>query len=183
MYINASLHWLYIVTYRRKHFCLVQREELWLAGCEWHFPHTAQHSITQGRPVAEPQPRLCGVCARFGAVHAARESGEGWLSGERHTGPSLGLAVWRCVLQLAKRQTVWALAVNICSRDCTICPKARGEHLCRLRPAAEPQTWTWAVLQRQRTRPRHSQSRRVLLEHLSHTLSCVLSAGCNHREV
>ncbi|KAI9537629.1 hypothetical protein NQZ68_023874 [Dissostichus eleginoides] len=28
------------------------------------------------------------------------------LSGERHTGPSLGLTVWRCALQLAKRQTV-----------------------------------------------------------------------------
>lgn len=98
-YINASLHWLY----NREHFLSpVQiREELWLADCVSDtFP--TQHNTTS------PRGGLWQSCslgsAAFWAVQL--ESGEGWLSGERHTGPSLGLAVWRCVLQLAKRQTV-----------------------------------------------------------------------------
>lgn len=36
--------------------------------CEWHIPHTAQHYITQGRPVAELQPRLCGVLGSAAGV-------------------------------------------------------------------------------------------------------------------
>lgn len=64
---------------------------------------TQQNTTTPkgGGVVAELQPQLCGV---FWAVQL--ESGEGWLSGERHTGPNLGLAVWHYALQLARRQTV-----------------------------------------------------------------------------
>lgn len=93
-------------------------------ACEWHFLPTAQRCIAHGRPVAEQQPQLCGV---FWPLQL--ESGEGWLSGERHTGPSL---MSRCValcIAGSPNDRLWALAVNICSRDCTICPRARGKQL------------------------------------------------------
>ena len=82
---------------------LVQRrEDLWLAGCVSD-TFLTQHSATSPRGGLW-QSCIPSSAACFWAVQL--ESGEGWLSGERHTGPSLGLAVWRCVLQLAKRQTV-----------------------------------------------------------------------------
>ncbi|TNN87174.1 hypothetical protein EYF80_002376 [Liparis tanakae] len=76
-------------------------------------------------------------------------------------GQSLGLAVWRWVLQLAKRQTVSPGCQHLLQRLYHL-PAVRGEHLSHLRPAAEPQTWTRSVPQRQGRGSGHSQSRRIV---------------------
>lgn len=55
------------------------------------------------------------------------------LSGERHIGPKPQSHA------AAGQKTDWALVVNICSRDCTICPRPVGgwDQLSCLGPAAE----------------------------------------------
>lgn len=135
-------------------------------------PHrtTVHHS---GEAMAEPQPQLC--CA-FWAVQL--ESGEGWLSGERHTGPNLSSPTGAAHCSWPKDR-LWALAVNICSRDCTICPEARGEHLSPFQTSCRaPDVDLSSPTEEENTAKTQSE-----LQHLSHTVSCVLSVDHYHREV
>lgn len=84
--------------------------------------HTLHHPGELGGRAPASSSDLRSVSGRAAGVRLYRDG----LSGERHTGPSLALAVCRRVLQLAKKDRLWALAVNICSRDSTICPGAPG---------------------------------------------------------
>lgn len=100
---------------------VVQRkEELWLAGClSDMFP--TQHNTTS--PMGGPWRSCSPSSAALRAVQL--ELDEGWLSGERHAGPSLGLALCCCALQLAKRQTVSPGCQHLPQRPYHL-PEARG---------------------------------------------------------
>lgn len=80
-----------------------------------------QHNTTS--PRGGPWQSCSPSSAALWAVQL--ELGEGWLSGERHTGPSLGLTLRCCALQLAKRQTVSPGCQHLPQRPYHL-PEARG---------------------------------------------------------
>lgn len=128
MSINSSLHWLCILTYNRKHFCFLWYKEERSSGLQGCVSDTfpTQHNTTspRGGLWQSRSPELCGVC--FGQCSWSQVRDGCQVSA------TLGQAsVSQCgaVHCSWPKDRLWALAVNICSRDCTICPAARGEHL------------------------------------------------------
>lgn len=121
---------------------------------EWHTHRTSLLGVTQGRHrgrASAPAQRHCGRCSW--------SRGEGWLSGEHHTGPTLDLAPCCCAVHCSwlkgpswqhlpqrLRHLPWAWG--------------GGSSLSSQARCRGPQTWTGAVVHRQtqRTQPRRSRS-------------------------
>lgn len=129
------------------------REELWLASCVNDiFPTQHNSASPRGGPWQGCGPQLsatvgCAAGIRWGMVVR-------WVP--RRAKPRPGAALL-CIAAGPKTDCEPPVD-NICRRDCTICPRPGGRSSLLLGQMQGPQTWTRAVVQRQRTQPRHSQS-------------------------
>lgn len=158
--------------------CGVQiRDELWLAGCADDTLPAHHYSVSpRGGTMAGLQPH-CGRCSW--------SRGEGWLSGEHHTGPTLDLAPRCCAVHCS---WLWGPSWQHLPQRLDHLPWAWGggwsvSSLARSSPPL-PQTWTWAVVQRQmqRTQPRHNRScwGLVVVSCVRLCISCrVINACCS----
>lgn len=86
--------------------------------CYWHLPCTVQHSITPGNLMAKLQHQpssIVGSTAGFKKRMVVR-----WVPLRAKA------SVWHCATVHWPSDRLGSLVVNICSRDCTICPRPSG---------------------------------------------------------
>lgn len=159
------------------------REELWLAGCA-DDTHPAHHysASPRGGTMAGLQAQLSATVAAAAGVEVRDGCQVSTTLGQH--------SIWRRAAALCFAAGSEAPVDNICHRGWTICPgPGVGDHLSPLRPEAAPhipsslpQTWTWAVVQRQmqRTQPRHSRScwRLAVVSHVWLCISCWVINAC-----
>lgn len=84
--------------------------------CDWHLPCTAPHSIAPGNPMAELQRQPRSTVSSTAGCRRGMVVRWVWAKA----------SVWHCATVNWPTDRLGALVVNICSRDCTICPRPSG---------------------------------------------------------
>lgn len=83
-----------------------------------HLPCTAQHSIAPGKPMAKLQRQPSSIGGSTAGLR--RGMVVRWVPLRAKA------SVWHCTTVHWPTDRLGALVVNICSRDCTICPRPSG---------------------------------------------------------
>lgn len=139
--------------------------------------------IPTQRNTTSPGGGLCQGCSPSSATSQAvqLELGEGWLSGERHTGPKPGPRAVLLRITAGQKDRLRALVVNICLRDRTICPRPGGESSLRSQTSCRAPDVDLS------SRAEAENTAKTQTEPLSAgtfiSLIHVLSVGCDHSEV